>query len=58
MFTPTRKFRCTGAEVIEVWVKDPSVHAFSELLNRAYGRAKEQKQEVESKIELRWRDRE
>jgi hypothetical protein len=45
-----------GEEVIEVWEKDPSVHAFSELLNRAYGRAKEQKQEVEGKIEIRWRD--
>lgn len=28
-------------EIIEVWEKDPSTHAFSELLNRAYGKAKE-----------------
>jgi predicted HTH transcriptional regulator len=47
-------------EIIEVWEKDPSVHAFKELLDRAYGRAKEPEQKVEhsGRIELRWRDRE
>ena len=48
----------SNEEIVEVWEKDPSVHAFSELLNRAYGKAKEQKQEFESKIEICWKDRE
>jgi hypothetical protein len=47
-------------EIIEVWEKDPSVHAFTELLNRAYGKAKEPEQKVDhsGEIVLRWRDRE
>lgn len=35
------------AEVIEVWEKDPSVQAFTDLLNRAIDRPKEQVQEIE-----------
>ena len=49
-----------GEETVEVWEKDPSVHAFSELLNRAYGKAKEPKQEVDvsGDLVLRWKSRE
>ena len=32
-------------EVIEVWEKDPSVQAFTDLLNRALDKPKEQEQE-------------
>jgi len=49
-----------GEEIIEVWEKDPSVQAFSELLNRAYGKAKEPKQEVDvsGDLVLRWKSSE
>ena len=33
-------------EVIEVWEKDPSVQAFTDLLNRALDKPKEQVQEI------------
>lgn len=33
-------------ETIEVWEKDPSVHAFAELLNRLLDKPKEQEQEI------------
>lgn len=33
-----RRLEGKGTEVIEVWEKDPSVHAFADLLNRAYGK--------------------
>lgn len=33
-------------EVIEVWEKDPSVQAFTDLLNRALDKPKEQEQEL------------
>lgn len=47
-------------EIIEVWEKDPSVHAFKEILDRAYGKAKEpeQKHEHSGEIVLRWKARE
>jgi hypothetical protein len=47
-------------EIIEVWEKDPSVYAFKEILDRAYGRAKEpeQKHDHTGEIVLRWRDKE
>lgn len=32
-------------ETIEVWEKDPSVHAFADLMNRALDKPKEQEQE-------------
>ncbi len=35
-----------GEEIIEVWEKDPSVHAFSDLMNRALDKPKEQVLEV------------
>lgn len=33
-------------ELIEVWEKDPSVQAFTDLLNRALDKPKEQEQEI------------
>jgi hypothetical protein len=36
-----------GEEIIEVWEKDPSVQAFTDLMNRCIDKPKEQKQEVE-----------
>lgn len=33
-------------ELIEVWEKDPSVQAFTDLLNRAIDKPKEQEQEI------------
>lgn len=44
-------------ELIEVWEKDPSVQAFTDLLNRALDKPKEQAQEVEHSgaIEVRWK---
>lgn len=36
----------TSEAVIEVWEKDPSVQAFSDLLNRALDKPKEQEQEI------------
>jgi len=38
---------------IEVWEKDPSVQAFTDLMNRALDKPKEQEQEVEIKGALR-----
>lgn len=35
-----------GEEIIEVWEKDPSVQAFTDLLNRALDKPKEQEQEI------------
>jgi hypothetical protein len=49
----TGKFERIGPDgvrddaVIEVWQKDPSVQAFTDLLNRAIDRPKEQVQEIE-----------
>jgi hypothetical protein len=33
-------------EIMEVWEKDPSVQAFTDLLNRALDKPKEQEQEI------------
>lgn len=38
---------------IEVWEKDPSVQAFTDLMNRALDKPKEQEQEVEIKGALK-----
>src|SRR5260370_31239538 len=37
-------------ETIEIWEKDPSVYAFSDLLNRALDKPKEQVQEITHSI--------
>lgn len=41
-------------EVIEIWEKDPSVQAFTDLMNRALDKPKEQEQEIKvtGEIEL------
>ena len=31
-----------GEEIVEVWEKDPSIHAFTDLMNRALDKPKEQ----------------
>jgi hypothetical protein len=43
-------------ETIEVWEKDPSVQAFTDLLNRALDKPKEQEQDVavRGKLEIVW----
>ena len=43
-------------EIIEVWEKDPSVHAFSDLLDRALDKPKQQDVDVNlgGAITLRW----
>lgn len=40
-------------EIIEVWEKDPSVQAFTDLMNRALDKPKEQEQEIDAKVALR-----
>ena len=37
----------SGEEIVEIWEKDPSVPAFTDLMNRALDKAKEQPQEIE-----------
>lgn len=39
-------------EVIEVWEKDPSVQAFTDLLNRALDKPKEQEQEINLHVQM------
>lgn len=43
-------------ETIEVWEKDPSTPAYTDLMNRAIDKPKEQEQEVDLKAEIviRW----
>ena len=43
---------------LEVWEKDPSVQAFTDLLNRALDKPKEQQQAVtvDGKLEITWKD--
>lgn len=45
-------------EIIEVWEKDPSVQAFTDLLNRAIDKPSEQVQAVEHKgnIIIQWQE--
>jgi len=47
-------------EIIEVWEKDPSVQAFTDLLNRTVDKPAEQVQEIEHKggITIRWQESE
>lgn len=40
------KINAESEELIEVWEKDPSVQAFTDLMNRAIDKPKEQEQEV------------
>lgn len=43
-------------ETIEVWEKDPSVQAFTDLMNRALDKPKEQEQDVNANVlfQMRW----
>jgi hypothetical protein len=45
-------------DIIEVWEKDPSVHAFTDLMNRALDKPKEQEQaiDLQTKVTIRWLD--
>ena len=47
-------------EVIEVWEKDPSVQAFTDLLNRAIDRPMEQEQQInlDAHVDYGWRTEE
>jgi hypothetical protein len=47
-------------EIIEVWEKDPSVQAFTDLMNRALDKPAEQEQQVSvtGGIELSWKSSE
>lgn len=42
--------------LVEVWEKDPSVQAFTDLMNRALDKPKEQEQEVnvQGALEIKW----
>ena len=40
------KHNTESEELIEVWEKDPSVQAFTDLMNRALDKPKEQEQEI------------
>jgi|SRR6185436_1812970 len=44
--------------LVEVWEKEPSTQAFSDLMNRAYDKPKEQEQEVAVKgnFTIKWAD--
>lgn len=46
-----------GADVIEVWEKDPSTPAFTDLLNRAADRPKEQEPDapIQHAVTFAWR---
>jgi len=45
-------------QIIEIWEKDPSVQAFTDLMNRALDKPKEQEQDlnIQGAIEIRWAD--
>lgn len=45
-------------EIIEVWEKDPSVQAFTDLMNRALDKPKEQEQDlnVAAELVIKWAD--
>jgi hypothetical protein len=43
-------------DIIEVWEKDPSVSAFTDLMNRALDKPKEQEQEIDlqANVTITW----
>ncbi len=41
-----------GEEIVEVWEKDPSIHAFTDLMNRALDKPKEQVLELNVKSDI------
>jgi hypothetical protein len=48
----------TDDDLIEMWEKEPSVQSFTDLMNRALDKPKEQEQEVklQGNIVLKWAD--
>ncbi len=44
--------------MVEVWEKDPSVQAFTDLMNRALDKPKEQEQDinVQGALEIKWQE--
>jgi lipopolysaccharide biosynthesis regulator YciM len=48
----------SNEETIEVWEKDPSVQAFTDLMNRAIDKPKEQEQDVNvnAEVVIKWAD--
>lgn len=46
-----------GEELIEVWEKDPSIQAFSDLMNRALDKPKEQEQDLSIRggLTVKWK---
>lgn len=53
-----RQHLAESEEIIEVWEKDPSVQAFTDLLNRALDKPAEQAQAVTlaGTLTIRWQD--
>lgn len=48
-----------GEELVEVWEKDPSVYAFTDLMNRTIDKPKEQVEaDVTHDVVLRWKEQE
>jgi hypothetical protein len=54
----TAKARLSSQEeIIEVWVKDPNVQAFTDLMNRALGKpAAQETLNMSAGIDIRWKD--
>ena len=49
----------TGEEIVEVWEKDPSVQAFTDLMNRTIDKPVEQVQaDVSGALVIRWQESE
>lgn len=55
-----RQKQGSSEEVIEVWEKDPSVQAWTDLMNRALDKPAEQEQAVKlsGTLAIRWQDEE
>lgn len=51
-----RQGEAADHEIIEVWEKDPSVQAFTDLMNRALDKPKEQEQDikVDGELVVKW----
>lgn len=54
-----KKGKGAGLEIVEVWEKDPSVHAFADLMDRVLGRPKHVVEtEGEISLNISWKDAE
>lgn len=47
-----------GAPILEIWTKDPSIQAFTDLLNRALDKPKEQEIDLNGNLNVnfKWQD--